>query len=125
MVKATTTAKTPARGDIWHVSLDPVSGHELMGPHYFIVITDEALNRKLKVAMCCPISTGASAARSAGVTVSIRADDTANGKLSGVVLCHQLKAADLIARGAKYYTKADDNLVTEVTMKLVDLIDPQ
>lgn len=118
-------ARTPARGDIWHVSLDPVSGHELMGPHYFIVLTDEALNKVLKVAMCCPISTGANAARSVGVTVPVLPHDTENGNLRGVVLCHQMKAADLISRGAKFYTKADDALVTEVTMKLVDLIDPQ
>lgn len=118
-------ARTPHRGEIWHFNPDPVKGHELSGPHYCIVITDRKLNQTLKVAMCCPVSTVANAARSVGVTVSITAQDTEKGILRGVVLCHQLKAVDLIQRGATFYCKADDALIAEVVMKLVDLIDPQ
>lgn len=118
-------ARTPHRGEIWHFNPDPVAGHELRGPHYCIVITDKALNSALKVAMCCPISTGANAARSEGVTVNILPYDTDNGNLRGVVLCHQLKAVDLIARDAKFYAIADEALICEVINKLVNLIDPQ
>ncbi len=51
--------------------------------------------------------------------------DTQTGNLHGVVLCHQLKAVDLIARGAKFHTVADEKLISEVISKLVNLIDPQ
>ncbi|EOV3884085.1 type II toxin-antitoxin system PemK/MazF family toxin [Shigella flexneri] len=118
-------ARTPHRGEIWYFNPDPVAGHELQGPHYCIVVTDKKLNNVLKVAMCCPISTGANAARSTGVTVNVLPRDTQTGNLHGVVLCHQLEAVDLIARGAKFHTVADEKLISEVISKLVNLIDPQ
>ncbi|EPF7730892.1 type II toxin-antitoxin system PemK/MazF family toxin [Escherichia coli] len=118
-------ARTPHRGEIWCFNPDPVAGHELRGPHYCIVVTDKELNNVLKVAMCCPISTGANAARSSGVTVNVLPHDTQTGNLHGVVLCHQLKAVDLIARGAKFHTVADEALISEEIGKLVNLIDPQ
>lgn len=117
-------ARTPHRGEIWYFNPDLVAGHELRGPHYCIVVTDKELNNVLKVAMCCPISTGANAAHSTGVTVNVLPHDTQTGSLHGVVLCHQLKAVDLIARGAKFYTVADEALISEVISKLVNLIDP-
>lgn len=50
---------------------------------------------------------------------------TESGKVTGVILCHQVRALDLKERQAKYATKAEDYLIDEVIMKLVDLIDPQ
>ncbi|EEV6992865.1 MULTISPECIES: type II toxin-antitoxin system PemK/MazF family toxin [Escherichia] len=118
-------ARTPHRGEIWYFNPAPVAGHELRGPHYCIVVTDKELNNVLKVAMCCPISTEANATRSTGVTVNVLPHDTQTGNLHSVVLCHQLKAVDLIARGAKFHTVADETLISKVLGKLVNLIDPQ
>lgn len=118
-------AQTPQRGDIWHFNPDPVAGRELTGKHYCIVITDGKLNQALGVAMCCPISTVADGARSVGVTVAVTPMDTEIGSLRGVVLCHQLKAVDLLARGAEFYTVAEPELTQEVVYKLINLIDPQ
>ncbi|QCR36680.1 growth inhibitor PemK [Nissabacter sp. SGAir0207] len=119
------TGRMPRKGDIWHVNPNPVAGRELEDGHYYLVITEEALNRALGVALCCPISTAALGARSAGVTVSVQPQDTASNQLRGVVLCHQLRAIDLHARGAVFRTLAEPVLLDEVVMKLVDLIDPQ
>ncbi|QWA12049.1 type II toxin-antitoxin system PemK/MazF family toxin [Sodalis ligni] len=58
--------RIPRKGDIWHFDPDPVFGRELKGKHYCILITEEALNRALGVAICCPLSTLAVGARSAG-----------------------------------------------------------
>lgn len=115
----------PGKGDIWLINPDPTSGHELRGPHYFLVITESALNIALGVSICCPISTVASGARSAGVTVAITADSTEKGTVRGVVLCHQIRALDLKERKARFHTKAEPHLIDEVVMKLVDIIDPQ
>ncbi|MFZ4834248.1 type II toxin-antitoxin system PemK/MazF family toxin [Rouxiella sp. Mn2063] len=117
--------KTPQKGDIWHFNPDPVSGRELKGHHYCIVVTDEELNKALGVAICCPISTVASVARSTGVTVAVQPMDTERGDIRGVVLCHQVKAIDLIAREATFETVADSGLIQEVVFKLSNLIDPQ
>lgn len=115
----------PSKGDIWLINPDPPNGNELKGSHYFIVITESALNKSLGVSICCPISTVATSARSAGVTVSISGDSTKKGTVRGVVLCHQVRALDLKNRNAKFHTKAEPHLIDEVIMKLVDIIDPQ
>lgn len=117
--------RVPKKGEIWYVDPDPTKGHELRFPHYFIVVSDELLNQALGTAICCPISTGGNAARSQNVTVVLDGSSTASGKVTGVILCHQVRALDLKERQAKYATKAEDYLIDEVIMKLVDLIDPQ
>ncbi|MDG6459536.1 type II toxin-antitoxin system PemK/MazF family toxin [Glaesserella parasuis] len=117
--------RVPKKGEIWYVDPDPTKGHELRSPHYFIVVSDELLNQALGTAICCPISTGGNAARSQNVTVVLDGSSTESGKVTGVILCHQVRALDLKERQAKYATKAEDYLIDEVIMKLVDLIDPQ
>ncbi|OBX08826.1 growth inhibitor PemK [Gallibacterium salpingitidis] len=117
--------RIPKKGEIWYVDPDPTAGKELRNPHYFIVISEQALNKALGVAMCCPISIGGNAARSQSVTVVLDGASIASGKVTGVVLCHQIRSLDLVAREAKFATTAEPYLVDEVVMKLVDLIDPQ
>jgi mRNA interferase ChpB len=89
------------------------------------VISEGQLNAALGVSICCPISTVANAARSQGVTVAVGGNSTESGTISGVVLCHQVRALDLKARKAHFSTVAESYLVDEVVLKLVDLIDPQ
>lgn len=67
----------------------------------------------------------ANAARSQNITVVLDGSSTESGKVTGVILCHQVRALGLKERQAKYATKAEDYLIDEVIMKLVDLIDPQ
>ncbi len=117
--------QVPGKGDIWLINPDPTSGHELRGPHYFLVVTESTLNNAMGVSLCCPISTVAIGARSAGVTVAITSDSTEKGTVRGVVLCHQIRALDLKERKAQFHTKAESHLIDEVVMKLVDIIDPQ
>lgn len=113
------------KGEIWYVDPDPTKGSELRNPHYFIVVSEQLINKALGTVICCPISTRAISARSQSVTVSIDGNSTKSGKIHGVVLCHQVRALDLKERKAKYSTTAEDYLIDEVVMKLVDLIDPQ
>lgn len=117
--------RIPKKGEIWYVDPDPTSGKELRNPHYFIVVSEQVLNNALGVSICCPISTGGNAARSQSVTVVIDGNSTKSGKISGVILCHQVRALDLVAREAKFSTEAEPYLIDEVVMKLIDLIDPQ
>ncbi|KOC87683.1 type II toxin-antitoxin system PemK/MazF family toxin [Winslowiella iniecta] len=115
-------ARTPRKGEVWLIDPDPLEGRELRGPHYYIVLTEEALNLALGVAICCPISTGANAR---GVTVVVDGGSTLKGTVNGVVLCHQVRALDLTERRAKFIILAESHLIDEVVMTLVDIIDPQ
>lgn len=117
--------RIPQKGEIWYLDPDPTAEHELRSPHYFIVISEQALNKALGVAICCPISTGSNVARSNSVTVVVDGNNTQSGFVTGVVLCHQVRALDVIAQKAKYKTTAEPYLIDEVVMKLIDLIDPQ
>lgn len=117
--------RTPKKGDIWLINPDPTKGKELRSPHYFIVISEESINKALGTAICCPISSGGNAARSQSVVVNLDGNSTKSGKITGVILCHQVRALDLLERQAVYSTQAEDYLIDEVIMKLVDLIDPQ
>ncbi|URL01010.1 type II toxin-antitoxin system PemK/MazF family toxin [Avibacterium sp. 20-126] len=117
--------RVPKKGEIWYVDPDPSLGRELRKPHYFIVISEQVLNKALGVAICCPISSGGKAARSQSVTVVLDGVSTKSGAVTGVILCHQIRSLDLNARNAKFATVAEPHLIDEVVMKLVDLIDPQ
>lgn len=57
--------------------------------------------------------------------MAVMPQDTESENVRGVVHCHQLKAADLISRGTTFYTRGENYLVEEITLKLIDLIDPQ
>ncbi|EEB7406979.1 type II toxin-antitoxin system PemK/MazF family toxin [Salmonella enterica] len=117
--------RTPAKGEIWHVNGDPTEGHEFRGAHYYLVLSERDLVAAMGTAMCVPVTSGGAQARSKSTTVYIDGGSTDKGKVTGVVLCHQIRALDLVARKAVYTCKADSNLVDEIVMMVVDLLDPR
>ncbi|MBA8563183.1 type II toxin-antitoxin system PemK/MazF family toxin [Citrobacter portucalensis] len=117
--------KTPAKGEIWHVNGDPVEGHEFKGAHYYLVVSDRNLVSALGTAVCVPITSGGASARSHAVTVYLDGDSTDTGRVTGVVLCYQLRALDLVARKASYTARVAPHIMDEILGMVVDLIDPQ
>src|SRR5260370_37606920 len=57
------------RREIWLVSLDPESGHELKGRRPVLIVSPEAFNRIMKRPVILPITSGGSFARTAGFAV--------------------------------------------------------
>lgn len=117
--------RTPAKGEIWHVNGDPVEGHEFKGAHYYLVLSERELVAAMGTAMCVPVTSGGALARSKSTTVYIDGNSTDTGKITGVALCHQIRALDLIARKGSYSCKAESQLVDEIIMMVVDLLDPR
>ena len=102
----------PERGDILHLAFDPASGRELKGDHYCLVVSAKAFNKRFKLAMVCPISSGvAGVAREAGFLVSLMGTGS---RLNGSVHCHQLKTLDWEARKASFLEKAPSVVIKEV-----------
>ncbi|MFD2020825.1 growth inhibitor PemK [Pseudocitrobacter faecalis] len=64
-------------------------------------------------------------ARSKAVTVWLDGDSTDTGKITGVVLCYQLRALDLLERKARYASTVSPWVMDEILGMVVDLIDPQ
>ncbi|MDQ0318868.1 mRNA-degrading endonuclease toxin of MazEF toxin-antitoxin module [Pararhizobium capsulatum DSM 1112] len=102
------------RGEIWHVDLEPTRGREQAKARYVLIITEKRFNA-LGTPVIVPITSGGQFARFQGVTVSLSGAGTQS---AGVVLCNQLRAIDLKARGARYIEKVPDFIIDDVLARV-------
>jgi len=108
------------RGDIYLVSLDPISGHEQQGTRPVLIVSSGKFNRIMKTPVIVPITGGGNFARSAGFTVSLMGTGT---KTTGVVLCAQPRALDVLSRGGRKLESLPQTIVDEVLAKLVTIFE--
>ncbi|PYE86659.1 type II toxin-antitoxin system PemK/MazF family toxin [Phyllobacterium leguminum] len=115
-------SNVPKRGDVFLVDLNPVVGNEMRDDHRCVVITPREINL---VGMCLtvPITTGGGFTRKAGLAVNI-----SGHKTTGVALCNQVRALDLMERVKRKTAKLVDTLDTsttdEIVARVVSMIDP-
>ena len=109
----------PDRGDILHLDLDPTLGREQQGQRYVLVLTLFEFNR-FGLALVAPITQGGQFARENGFTVSLMG---AGVKISGVILCNQVRMLDFKERGGKLVEAAPDIIVEEVLARVRTLLD--
>jgi mRNA interferase ChpB len=103
------------RGDIYHVDMDPVKGHEQQGERYVLVVSSKGFNETFRIPLICPITQGGNYVRNKGFAVSLSGAGT---HAQGVVLCNQPRTLDLTARRAEFCEKAPDYIVDEVLSKI-------
>lgn len=112
----------PQIGDVYWISPNFTSGREMKGPHRFIVITTERVNR-LGVSITVPVTTGGSFARDNGISIPISGYDT-----TGVAVCNQVRSFDIESclkdGAAKYIETLDRWLVDEIISRVISIIDP-
>ncbi|SDT93499.1 type II toxin-antitoxin system PemK/MazF family toxin [Desulfobacula phenolica] len=104
----------PKRGDIVWTDFNPAAGHEQMGKRPAIVLSPSGFNKKILLALVAPIT---SRVRGHGFEVSL-----AGKKISGVVLCHQVKTIDFVERGLQFAEKAPANVISEVLAKVKAIV---
>ena len=92
-------AYAPDRGDIVWLQFDPQAGHEQAGHRPALVISPRAYNRKVGLALCCPIT---NQVKGYPFEVVLPAASKANG----AVLADQVKSLDWRIRKAKRFAKA-------------------
>jgi mRNA-degrading endonuclease toxin of MazEF toxin-antitoxin module len=107
------------RGDIWRVELNPAKGREQANPRYVLVLTPRTFNA-LGTPIVAPITIGGNVARERGFAVPLSGAGT---KAAGVILCHQLRALDLKARGAKFSEKVPDSIMDDVLARVQPLFE--
>lgn len=107
------------RGDIWHVDLNPTKGREQANPRYVLVLTPRIFNM-LGTPIVAPITGGGNFAREQGFAVSLSGAGT---NATGVVLCNQLRALDLKARGATFSERVPDHIIDEVLARVQPLFE--
>jgi len=74
----------PKRGDIVWLTFNPKAGHEQAGYRPALVLSPEPYNRKVGLAVLCPITS-----RAKGYPFEVKLPD--GFKVSGVVLSDQVK----------------------------------
>ena len=107
------------RGDIWFVDLEPTRGREQAIARYALVLTPNIVNRN-GTQIIAPITGGGGFARTSGFAVSLTGAGT---QTTGVVLCHQIRAVDIKARGGRFIEKAPDFVVEDVLARVSALFE--
>jgi mRNA interferase MazF len=108
----------PDRGDIVWLQFDPQAGHEQAGRRPAFVVSPRAYNRKVGLALFCPISS-----RVKGYPFEVVLSE--GGKVQGVILSDQMKSLDWRARKASRFDRASAEVVQEVTGLILTLVDPE
>jgi mRNA interferase MazF len=108
-------AYVPARGDLVWLEFDPQSGHEQAGSRPAIVVSHIEYNRKVGLALLCPITS-----RAKGYPFEVALP--AGLALRGVVLSDQVKSLDWRARRAALIAQAPATVLEQVVARISALI---
>lgn len=109
-------AYCPKRGDVVWISFNPQAGHEQTGHRPALVLSPESYNRKVGLALLCPITN-----QIKGYPFEVSLPDGLTA--SGVVLSDQVKSMDWKARGASFLCLLPENVVRQVLNKVGTLLD--
>ena len=111
-------AYVPDRGDIVWLQVDPQAGHEQAGRRPAFVVSPRAYNGKVGLALFCPVTS-----RIKGYPFEVPL--SGSGKARGAVLSDQVKSLDWRARKAARFDRASEEVVLEVTARILALVTPE
>jgi len=112
---------TPDVGEVIHLSFDPASGREMKGDHFCIVLTPKSFNERFGLAWTCPITTGKQDLARGLTAVTLMGTGL---KVSGTVLCHQIKALDWATRKAQRVDRLKGPVLDQILDICTAIIDP-
>lgn len=104
-------AYCPKRGDVVWLSFEPQAGHEQAGHRPALTLSPEAYNRKVGLAIFCPITS-----QTKGYPFEVPLPSGL--KATGVVLSDQVKSLDWQARNAKFCCKLPAGAVEDIFKRL-------
>jgi mRNA interferase MazF len=108
-------AYVPERGDAVWITLNPQAGHEQAGRRPAVVLSPSAYNKKVGLAILCPITNQAK-----GYPFEVAIPDGL--KVTGVILSDQIKSLDWKVRQAELISRLPDEITLEVLLKLNTLL---
>lgn len=106
----------PQRGDIVWLNFTPQTGHEQKGKRPAIVLSPEAYNSKVGLAVFCPITS-----RQKGYPFEV---EVVSKKINGVILSDQVKNLDWQSRDIQFIERAKTGVIQDVLAKLNTLVAP-
>lgn len=107
----------PERGDLVWLSFNPQAGHEQAGVRPALVISPVAYNRRVGLALFCPLTTQVK-----GYPFEVVLP--AGLKAKGAVLADQIKSLDWRVRKAKLLCKVPSEVLDETLGRVLALIEP-
>lgn len=109
---------SPERGDVVWLKFSPQAGHEQAGSRPALVISPAAYNRRVGLALFCPLTTQVK-----GYPFEVVLP--AGLKARGAVLADQVKSLDWRARRAKLICKVPAEVIDDTLARLQTLIEPE
>lgn len=107
----------PARGDVVWVTLNPQTGHEQAGRRPALVVSPQAYNGKVGLAVFCPIT---SQVKGYPFEVAV----PPGLKVAGAILSDQVKSLDWRARRVRFICRLPAHATQDVLEKLGALLSP-
>lgn len=111
-------AYVPDRGDLVWRQFTPHRGHEQSGLRPALILSPRAYNRKVGLALACPITS-----RVKGYPFEVLLPE--NLAARGAILCDQIKSLDWRARRARRLDRVPTEVMVEVTAGVLALVDPE
>ena len=110
------TEYVPRRGDVVWITLNPRAGHEQAGRRPAVVLSPEAYNEKVGLAIFCPVTS-----RSKGYPFEVQLPGDL--PITGTVLSDQIKSLDWRARKAEPICFLPAPTMSEILGKIRALLD--
>lgn len=111
------TAYVPERGDLVWLQFDPQAGHEQAGRRPALVVSPRSYNRRVGLALFCPITS-----QLKGYPFEVVIPSGLG--VQGAALSDQLKSLDWRVRQAKRIDKLPAEVMEEAVAKILALVDP-
>jgi len=105
----------PKRGDIVWLTFTPHAGHEQAGHRPALILSPELYNKKVGLALVCPITTQVK-----GYPFEVVIPEGLEAR--GVVLVDQVKSVDWKARRARFCCTVPTTVISEALRKLTPLL---
>ena len=96
----------PKKGDLVILNFDPQAGHEQKGRRPALIISNEAFNKTLGLAIACPIT---NTDRNFPFHVKVESEN-----LTGFIMTEQIKSIDFGARKLKFVETLDEETLNKV-----------
>lgn len=107
------------QGSIIKINFNPQSGHEQAGYRPGLVVSNDFFNQKTSMTIVCPIT-------NTNNKFPLHVPLDSRTKTTGVVLCEQLKALDVEARGYRFVEIVPGDIlenVIDIVFSEIEILD--
>jgi mRNA interferase MazF len=108
----------PERGDVVWLAFNPQAGHEQAGTRPALVISPAAYNRRVGLALFCPLTTQVK-----GYPFEVVLPPGLRAQ--GAILSDQIKSLDWRVRKAKLLCRVPRQVLDDTLARVLALIDPE